>query len=347
MIAKGVPSRMGTRTFATGIAYIEKHEHRAQLASVGCGISFGDRVSYASAPEKGAWVHLRGVNSAATAPIEMEAVAALSRRCADPVQHEIIAYAKHEQPTRAQMVADVERLLSALDLADHQYVMSVHTDTDDLHAHVIVNRVGPDGRANARWNERIIRERTCAHIAAERGWDIVVGFHNRDIVQWQQGLEHLPPAPARRIFDRDANRLQGHGELPWQDAARPYVLDSVERAESWDDLRARLDAHGVVVKAVARGGRFQGLAFAEGVATNAPGCGASRIGASCKLAALEARFGPYDGPDRPRQADAGWIEPARPGSWQDRMRLAILTAVDDATSWGDLRVRLSEVGVRG
>ncbi len=342
MIAKSIPSHKGTRTFSISIRYIEKHEHKREPQLVGSGVSFSDRVSYASAAEKAAWVHLRGVTSVATAPVEMEALAAVSRRCSDPVHHEVIAYAKHEQPTREQIVGDAERLLTALDMEDHQYVLSVHTDTDDLHAHIVVNRVGPDGHANARWHERITRERVCAEIAAERGWAIVVGRHNRDIVRDALGLDELPPEPPRRVYDRDLERTHGTGEIPWQDAARPYVLDAVERATSWDDLRERLGTHGVVLKAVERGGRFQGLAFAESMEPDAPGCGASRISARCKLSVLEERFGSYSGPERARSGEIAAVRPAVAEVWHERMRPVILDAVDRATSWDDLRARLAD-----
>jgi hypothetical protein len=138
-------------------------------------------------------VHLRGVMSVETAAIEMEAVAALSTRCRDPVYHLIVAYAKHERPTREQVVSDAERLLKAIGMGDHQYVLAAHKDTDDFHAHVIANRIGLDGRANDLWHERIIRERVCAEIAAEHGWEIVVGHHNRDIVQRVEHLYAPPP----------------------------------------------------------------------------------------------------------------------------------------------------------
>jgi hypothetical protein len=348
MIAKCPDASRGTRTFLKSVRYIEKHEHRAEIERGGVGVSFGERVSYATNSEKVAWMHYRGVTSIDTAPVEMKATAALSRRCKDPVCHLILGYADADKPTRPQMIADAERLLTALDMADHQYVLSVHRDTDNLHAHVVANRIGPDGKANALWNERIIRERVCAEIAAERDWGIVVGRHNRDIAQRHLGLDHLPAAPPRRVFDRDFNRAHGSGVLPWEEAARPYVLEAVERASSWDDLRTRLDAHGVVLKAVERGVRFQGLAFAEGVAPNAPGCGASRIGDACKLAALEARFGPYHaaGIERPApQTIAEVVTPEKPGLWEDRMRAAILEAVDGAHSWDELRAGLSEVGV--
>jgi hypothetical protein len=175
----------------------------------------------------------------------------------------------------------------------HQYVLSVHQDTDDFHAHVIANRIGRDGKANDLWNERIIRERICAEIAAERGWEIVVGHHNRDIVRRVEKQHEMPEAPARRLWDGEYRRLHERGEMPWQEIARPYVLDAVERAQSWEELHRRLDAHGVVAKVVKRGDRVQGLAFAEGTDARAPGCGASRIDKRCSLFVLEARFGAF------------------------------------------------------
>ena len=291
MITKSVPARCGTRTFATAVGYITRQHHERERVDV--GRSFESGVEYATAPEKAAWIHLRGVLSLETAWLEMEAVAALSTRCKDPVYHLIVAYAKHEHPTRIQIVSDAERLLGALGMDKNQYVLAAHMDTDDLHAHVIANRIGRNGRANDLWHERIIRERVCAEIAAERGWEIVVGRHNRDIVQRVGQLHELPPAPARRLRDGEYRRLHEGGELPWQDVARPYVLDAVDRARNWSDLRRRLAEHGVVVKLVQRGERSQGLAFAEGRDPRAPGCGASRIADRCKLRALEARFGAF------------------------------------------------------
>lgn len=334
MITKAVPARARTRTFSVGIDYITEHTRRRALAAA--GVTFKGGVTYASAPEKAAWVHHRGVTSVETAAIEMEAVAALSSRCRDPAYHLIIAYAKHERPTRDQVVSDAERLLKAVGMDGHQYVLAAHRDTDDFHAHVIANRVGSDGRANDLWHDRIIRERLCAEIAAERGWDIVVGHHNRDIIRRIERLHDLLQDPERRLSDGAYRRLHERGELPWYDVARSYVLDAVDRARDWSDLHQRLAAHGVVVKLVQRGERAQGLAFSEGLDCNAPGCAASRIDRRCALKALEARFGPFT-PLHERS-----VTNERSMSWADRVRASILTAIDEASSWENLQERLAQ-----
>jgi hypothetical protein len=337
MITKAVPARARTRTFAIGVDYITEHTHQRAVASA--GRSFEGGVGYASAPEKAEWVHLRGVLSIETAAIEMEAVAALSKRCRDPVYHLIIAYAKNERPTREQVVSDAERLLKAIGMEKSQYVLAAHKDTDDFHAHVIANRIGPDSKANDLWHERIKRERVCAEIAAERGWAIVVGHHNRDIVQRVEHLYAPPPDPERRLSDGAYRRLHERGELPWQESARPYVLDAVDRAKDWSDLHQRLRAHGVVVKLVQRGERVQGLAFAEGLDRRAPGCAASRVGPQCALRALEGRFGRFI----PSRELLPTVE--RSASWPDTVRPAILAAVDSAKTWGDLGRRLGRDGI--
>ena len=176
-------------------------------------------------------------------------------------------------------------------------------------------------------------------IAAERGWDIVVGHHNRDIVQRIEHLHELPAAPQRRLSDGAYRRLHERGELPWQESARSYVLDAVDKARDWSDLHQRLGAHGVVVKLIRRGERVQGLAFAEGHDRRAPGCAASRIDRRCALSALERRFGPF----APEHAPV--TEIPRPRPWSDTVRPTILAAVDAAKSWEDLAERLRREGI--
>ena len=275
-------------------------------------------------------MHLRGVMSVETAAIEMEAVAALSKRCRDPVYHLIIAYAKHERPTREQVVSDAERLLKAIGMEKSQYVLAAHKDTDDFHAHVIANRIGPDGKANDLWHERIIRERVCAEIAAERGWEIVVGHHNRDIVQRVEHLYAPPPDPRAAAERRRvppaarARRAAVAGECAALRAGCGRSRQGLERPASAPACaRCRREARS---PRRARSGSWH----SPKGSIAAPGCAASRIDARCALRALESRFGPFT-PAREPVAEI-----ARSAAWTDTVRPTILAAVDSAKTWEDL-----------
>src|SRR5260370_36905458 len=113
---------MKTRTFAVGIEYITEHTHQRALALAGNGFEGG--VAYATAPGKAAWVHTHGVSCVRSAAYEMSIISELAGRCKDPVYHLILAYAKNEHPTREQVIDDAKRLLGAVGMKGHQYVLS-------------------------------------------------------------------------------------------------------------------------------------------------------------------------------------------------------------------------------
>ena len=255
MITKSVAARSHTRRFATGIDYITEHAHSALVRRL-------DVPSEMASDMRAHRKRRAGCSYAASfggdGCIEMEAVAAFSRRCRDPVYHLIVAYAQGEHPTREQVVSDAERLLKAIGMERNQYVLAAHKDTDNYHAHVIANRIGPNGKANDLWQERIKRERICAEIAAERGWEIVVGRHNRDIVQRVESSVCAAAGSGATPERWCVSAAHERGELPWQESARPYVLDAIDRAKGWSELHERLVAHGVVAKLVKRCERIRG-----------------------------------------------------------------------------------------
>ncbi|HGP2816827.1 TPA: relaxase/mobilization nuclease domain-containing protein, partial [Salmonella enterica] len=99
------------------------------------------------------WVNFYGVTcfhnctSLETAAEEMEYTARQARYAkddTDPVFHYILSWQAHESPRPEQIYDSVRHTLKALGLPEHQYVSAVHTDTDNLHVHVAVNRVHPD-----------------------------------------------------------------------------------------------------------------------------------------------------------------------------------------------------------
>lgn len=266
--------------------------------------SFGNSIDYAANRERDAveFTECHGVTSVNTAAVEMSAQASLSKRCKDPVHHEVISYAKGEEPTRDQIKSDVERVLAARDMAGHQYVYAVHTDTGHKHIHVIANRIGPDGKANNTSMDHARVEKEVARISVERGWEVVNGKFNKEIAN--ENAKDLAAkidekTPVRSLTDGDHKRLTKSGEMPWQEVARDKVLNAVDSAKSWADLHQKLSEHGIVAKHSVKTGKdgreYHGLSFAEGMGENAPGCAASRIDPEkCKYGALAARFGSFE-----------------------------------------------------
>ncbi|EGO6502194.1 IncI1-type relaxase NikB [Salmonella enterica] len=126
------------------------------------------------------WVNFYGVTcfhnctSLETAAEEMEYTARQARYAkddTDPVFHYILSWQVHESPRPEQIYDSVRHTLKALGLSEHQYVSAVHTDTDNLHAHVAVNRVHPDtGYLNClSWSQEKL-SRACRELELKHGF---------------------------------------------------------------------------------------------------------------------------------------------------------------------------------
>lgn len=126
------------------------------------------------------WVNFYGVTcfhnctSLETAAEEMEYTARQARYAkddTDPVFHYILSWQSYESPRPEQIYDSVRHTLKALGLSSHQYVSAVHTDTDNLHVHVAVNRVHPDtGYLNClSWSQEKL-SRACRELELKHGF---------------------------------------------------------------------------------------------------------------------------------------------------------------------------------
>ena len=68
-------------------------------------------------------------------------------RVKKPVYHFGASLAPDEHLSRQQWGHVADRLLERLGLEEHQVILALHNDRDHEHIHIVVNRVGPDGRA--------------------------------------------------------------------------------------------------------------------------------------------------------------------------------------------------------
>jgi hypothetical protein len=113
-------------------------------------VDFSDLINYAvgsneknTDSEKCIAIRTHGVNDIVTASIEMNAVARKNFRCEDAAYHFILSWPEHEHPAVHKIFGAAVHAIKALGLAEHQYVLAIHGNTDNLHCHVSVNRVHP------------------------------------------------------------------------------------------------------------------------------------------------------------------------------------------------------------
>lgn len=75
--------------------------------------------------------------------IEMKALAAEARSRIDPVYHFILSWPNCGEPPWPEMVAAATLAIESMSLAEHQYVIAAHHNTDQIHLHVSVNLIHP------------------------------------------------------------------------------------------------------------------------------------------------------------------------------------------------------------
>ncbi|MDT7858426.1 relaxase/mobilization nuclease domain-containing protein, partial [Rubrivirga sp. S365] len=122
----------------------------------------------------------------------------------------------------------VDRTLRDVGLEDHQALVARHVDREHAHVHVMVNRVGPDGRA---WSTSNDRRRLRASVERQE----------RELgLRWTG--RNARAAGARGQTDRGFAR-----------EVRDRALGDFKEAPTWADLDARLQAKGLRIERRGRG----------------------------------------------------------------------------------------------
>ena len=201
------------------------------VASASTGSSFGDLAGYlGGGEERVGWVETRNVfaDDVPGTVAEMREQAALSSKCEKPVYHITIAFDPSDNPTEAELRGAVDRTLHDVGLEDHQALVVRHVDRDHAHVHVMVNRVGPDGRA---WSTSQDRRKLRASVERQE----------RELgVRWTG--RNARAAGVGRETDRGFAR-----------EVRDRALGDLKDAPTWAELDARLQTKGLRIERRGRG----------------------------------------------------------------------------------------------
>lgn len=202
---------------------------------------------------------------------EMEVAASVSRRTQKPVLHLMASYDPADpEPTNQQMHEDAREILAGLGLTDHQAVIVRHNDTDHPHMHIMVNRVGPDGKTASDSQSYARVEASLRQIEARRGLTPNLGRHAPD------------PATGKR--------MEGHRNSrdPRQHEAPPAVRTALAEAQSWPDLKQRLADTGWKIETTQKRGQKAGAIL---IGPQGQKIAAGRIDRNATMSRLHDRFG--------------------------------------------------------
>lgn len=241
------------------------------IAKISKGGDFAGLARYLTKDDRGEILEMRNLSSETPedAAREMQVAASVSVRTQQPVMHLVISYDPSDpEPSNDQMREDAADVLHGLGLTDNQAMVIRHHDRAHPHMHIMVNRVGADGRAVSDSQSYPRAEAALRRIEARRGLTVTHG-------------RHAPAPDTRRRMRGDRTSMD-----PRQHIAPESVRQTLLTGQSWDDINKRLAAQGWRAETVRRG-RGQGLVL---VGPDGQRIGAGKIDRQATLSQINQRI---------------------------------------------------------
>lgn len=317
MIVKIVPRRKDGRTdfkqlknylteglTATGVTF-ETHSFDALTqyitnASVFDGM--GDKVDKTIAVEIG------NLLSLATAGAEMWAVANQNPRSKDPVLHYIISWPEHERPEVQEIFGAARLTLQALGLEDHQYVIAIHANTENIHAHIEVNRVNPHTykSRHIEWAHKTLHK-AAREAEIKYGWSHDPGLWEVVLIDGEKHIvpnnKYVDPETQKALSSRAKSFEAWTGTESLETWCRGDPANALQKTmkentlTSWDAVHEVLAPFGLTIAPSGGGGYkvFSGKGTSDETVV-----AASRAFRFFKPAQFEKENGPYTPPDPDR-----------------------------------------------
>jgi hypothetical protein len=206
---------------------------------------------------------------------EMEICQARNTRTKDDkTYHLLLSFPDGERPDADRLREIAAAAAKALGYADHQRIAVVHDDTDNLHMHLIINKIHPTRHTihTPRRDFKILAE-LCAKLERDNS------------------LIHTNHEPRKSVTEGKVGDMETHsGTESFLSYTREKALPILAAAQSWDELHRGLAEAGISLRL-----KGNGLVMVDHAGTVA--VKASTISRDFLKAKLEKRLGafaPYD-----------------------------------------------------
>ncbi len=224
--------------------------------------------------------------------LERSHMIALANECPKsphPISHYVVSWQAGEQPTNAQADEAVAIMLDELGMNDHQCIYAMHRDTDNVHLHIVVNRVHPQLLRIADPHngfDMLAAHRALCRIESAQGWQ----SEKNALYRMSDAGPVLtrPVKGAPRSITKPAASIEA---LTGEASAQRVVIErcgpAIESAKTWAEVHAALAPLGARFEQKGSGA----VIFVGDVAVKASSAGrAFSFGALCK------RLGEYELP---------------------------------------------------
>lgn len=214
---------------------------------------------------------------------EMATLAMKAARSKNPLTHWIVSWQEGEQPTEAQFEQAVDVFLESLGLQAHQAIFAVHQDTDNIHMHVVVNRVHPTTHrvAECRYDYEDAH-RALARIERMQGWQREQ--HGRYVATSDGKTTRVDDPTKPRSPSTKRTRIErATGEMSAERQAQLFAAPILRSAESWAQVRAELQQLGM---------RYEYKGSGAIIWVGEVAIKASNVDRQATRAAMDGRLGP-------------------------------------------------------
>lgn len=222
---------------------------------------------------------------------EMLALSQEAVRSKDTVNHYVISWQEGEQPSHQQIDEAVNIFLDELGLNDHQTVYGLHADTDNLHLHLVINRVHPDTLKVIKPNKGFDIEaahKAIARIEHAQSWKREQHGRYQVMENGELGREHLDAEKPRQPDQVIRDREQLSGEKSAQRIAIEDGAAIIKSATDWQTLHRQLAEKGIRYEKKGSGA----MLFVGEVAIKP-----SSVDRAASLPHLQKRLGDYQPPN--------------------------------------------------
>ena len=224
-------------------------------AKVERGGGFRGVLDYALGKEAGNACEIVGGTMSGLTPQELAAEFRLSREArpgvARPVWHTSLALPPGDSLTSDRWSDVAADFMAGMGLADHQYVVVRHHDTDLDHVHIIASRIGLDGTI---WH---------GQFEAKKAIALTQELEERHGLTRTKGLDY--PAPAKAASRQEIEMSVRTGEAPPRLMLQQIVEAALAEPGSVFDFMDRIEAAGAVARPnVATTGKMNGFSFEYG-----------------------------------------------------------------------------------